>query len=119
VTTNEPKEDTMREYPHTIPAAYEADEFMAEAYDSGWRMAARLEGLAMAALRHRVWTSGASPNRDLHRDVWIEVASEHRERRDLRFEGDELSRAFDDGALDAIEAGLAEFTDADYLGSDQ
>jgi hypothetical protein len=41
-----------------------------------------------------------------------------RKRRDLRFESDELSQAFDAGALDAIEAGLAEFTDADYLGDD-
>jgi hypothetical protein len=109
----------MREYPNTIPVAYEADEFLADAYDSGWRMAARLEGLAMAWLRQRAWTSGASPDKDWHRDVWIEVASEHRGRRDPRFEGEELSRAFDDGALDAIEAGLAEFTDADYLGGDQ
>jgi hypothetical protein len=152
----------MREYPDTIPAAYEADPALADAYREGRLMAAWLEQDALDRLRDRAFYGGASPDKDWHWDIWNEVVREHRKRpsfadtrREIDFhaeggffiitrypeggkfgpyptreeaeadaeEGDRivllpsaaaLWEAFDNGVYDAIEAGLAEYTEADY-----
>jgi hypothetical protein len=104
----------MREYPDTIPEAYRADPALTEAYEDGWLMAARLEDEACEWLGHNAWCHGIVPDKEYHYDVWFERVQEH-QRRGYRFNNVEEMVAFYDGAHAAIVAGLAAYTDADYL----
>jgi hypothetical protein len=103
----------MRDYPDKTPEAYRADPALAEAYEDGWLVAARLEQRAKEKLDWEAWAGGCEPDKPWHRDIWWGLVREE-QRRHWRFSDREVEDAFDAGALDAIEAGLAEFTDADY-----
>jgi hypothetical protein len=103
----------MREFPDTIPEAYGADPDLTEAYEDGWLVAARLEERAKEKLDWEAWAGGCEPDKPWHRDIWWELVREE-QRRHWRFDDREVEDAFDAGALDAIAAGLATYTDADY-----
>jgi hypothetical protein len=108
----------MRSSPETIPQAYQTDKALADAYKDGWFVAAHFERTAKIQFDCEALLIGLiGPDRDWHRDVWARIVSDCKSH--FRFESSELSLAFDHGALDAIEAGLAAYTDADYLGSDR
>jgi hypothetical protein len=108
----------MRDYPDKTPEAYRADPALAEAYEDGWLEAACLEDRAIKRLGWTAWAAGMAADRDWHFDVWWELVREH-QKRHWRFDDREVEEAFDAGALAAIEAGLATYTDEDYASQEE
>jgi len=103
----------MKEWPDEVPDIYRADPALAEAYQDGWLVAARLEQRAIEQLGYKAWAAGMAADRDWHRDVWWELVRQE-QRRYWRFDDREVEEAFDAGALAAIAAGLAAYTNEDY-----
>lgn len=126
-------------YPDVIPAEYQGDEILADAYTRGWSHGHGLACHNVPSIGETYWTDGegklecdAENIRDVHASLCYAAESNSRCYSPFEFTASEFNKygegddedgtpaseevwdAFEAGTHDAISADLAEYTDEDY-----
>jgi hypothetical protein len=91
--------------PEKVPLAYQGNTALVEAYQNGWLIAAMSEDNAKWKMDIETYLLGFRQDPNWLRVVWKEIIDKYKQ--DVSFKSAAESQAFDAGAHDAIEHGVA------------